>query len=82
MGLRGPIGLKGGVGVTGYGRIGVRTNDFRCRKPAQEFFSRCRSATGPTSEKELERKPSIEPPSIVAVTVIDSVASQMVGSPN
>jgi hypothetical protein len=36
--------------------------------------------------KELERNPSIEPPSIVAVTVvvavIDSVASQMVGSPN
>jgi hypothetical protein len=41
---------------------------------------------GSTTGKELERNPSIEPPSIVAVTVvvvvIDSVAAQMVGSPN
>jgi|ERR1700704_5084167 hypothetical protein len=32
------IGLKGGVGVTAYGRVGVRTNDFGALIPLRSSF--------------------------------------------
>jgi hypothetical protein len=41
-GTRRRIGLKRGVGVTAYGRVGARINDFRSY-PAQEFLLSCRS---------------------------------------